>query len=48
MNPLQPQSFQAELLGHAFYIFRDASAGDVRVVYRREAEGYGVLVPAAE
>ncbi len=35
----------AELLGHSFYVYEDAEAGGVRVVYKREARGYGVIIP---
>ena len=35
----------AELLGHSFYVYEDATAGGVRVVYKRAAAGYGVIIP---
>lgn len=37
-----------EAVGHAFFLFRDAKTGDVNVVYKRSAGGYGVLVPEPE
>lgn len=37
-----------EAVGHAFFLFRDTKTGDVNVVYRRTAGGYGVLVPETE
>lgn len=40
---------QMELLGHTFFLFRDALSGKVNVIYRRrDAGGYGVLVPQDE
>ena len=39
-----------EAVGHAFYLFRaleGPDAGEVQVVYRRNAGGYGVLIPKA-
>lgn len=38
---------QMELLGHPFYLFRDESTGALCVLYRRQADGYGVLQAAA-
>ena len=48
--PLRPMSakeatMQMELLGHAFYLFREAESGDVNVVYKRKDGGYGLLAP---
>jgi len=37
---------QMELLGHAFYLFRDAESGALSVLYRRDEDGYGVLQAA--
>ncbi|KAI8472827.1 MAG: plastid-specific ribosomal protein 1 [Monoraphidium minutum] len=37
-----------EAVGHAFFLFRDAKSGEVNVVYKRTAGGYGVLVPEPE
>lgn len=34
---------QMELLGHPFYLFRDLESGALCVLYRREADGYGLL-----
>jgi len=36
---------QMELLGHQFFVYFDADANQVNVVYRRDNGGYGVLVP---
>ena len=34
---------QMNLLGHAFFMYKDATTGRVGVVYKREDEGYAVL-----
>lgn len=39
---------QMELLGHAFYVFKDADSLETCVVYKRYAGGYGLIVPAEE
>jgi putative sigma-54 modulation protein len=36
---------QMELLGHDFFVFRNADTGDVNVVYRRKKSGYGLIEP---
>ena len=36
---------QMNLLGHTFFVYRDAETGDVNVVYRRSEDGYGIIVP---
>lgn len=36
---------QMDLLGHDFFMFYNASSGQINVLYRREGGGYGVLVP---
>ena len=36
---------QMDLLGHAFYLFRDAASGEVHAVYCRKDGTYGLLVP---
>lgn len=33
------------LLGHAFYLFRDASSDEIQLVYRRGDGSYGLLIP---
>lgn len=35
---------QCDLLGHDFYLFRDIASDDIRVVYRRNDGGYGLLI----
>ncbi|MFO7918756.1 MAG: ribosome-associated translation inhibitor RaiA [Anaerolineae bacterium] len=39
---------QMELLGHDFFIFYNIDSGGFSVVYRRRAEGYGLLIPELE
>ncbi|MBR2912723.1 MAG: ribosome-associated translation inhibitor RaiA [Oscillospiraceae bacterium] len=39
---------QMDMLGHAFFMFKDASTGNTCVVYQRENEGYAVLEPDEE
>ncbi|NOK59220.1 MAG: ribosome-associated translation inhibitor RaiA [Chloroflexi bacterium AL-W] len=36
---------QMELLGHDFFVFRDADTDQINVVYRRRDGHYGLLVP---
>ncbi|OUQ39717.1 ribosomal subunit interface protein [Gemmiger sp. An120] len=33
------------LLGHSFYLFRDAASDEIQLVYRRADGSYGVLIP---
>jgi putative sigma-54 modulation protein len=34
-----------ELLGHSFFVYRDAENGEVNVVYRRRDGNYGLIEP---
>ena len=48
--PIKPQSveeaiLQMNLLGHNFYMFRNAASGNVAVVYHRNDGGYGLIEP---
>ena len=36
---------QLELIGHDFFVFRNADTSEVNVVYRRESGGYGLIEP---
>jgi putative sigma-54 modulation protein len=36
---------QMELIGHAFFVFYNATDGGVNVVYRRNDGTYGILIP---
>ena len=51
--PIKPQSvdeaiLQMNLLGHKFYMFRNAANESVAVVYKREDGGYGLIEPENE
>lgn len=37
---------QLELIGHDFFVFRNADSDEINVVYRRKAGGYGLIEPA--
>ena len=48
--PLKPQTvdeaiLQMNMLGHKFYMFRNAADVNVALVYSREDGGYGLIVP---
>lgn len=48
--PLKPMDeeeaiLQMELIGHAFYVFRNGETGDVNVVYKRKDGHYGLIEP---
>jgi putative sigma-54 modulation protein len=36
---------QLELVGHDFFVFKNADSGEVNVVYRRRAGNYGLIEP---
>ncbi len=36
---------QMNMLGHRFFVFLNGDSGDVNVVYRRNVDGYGVIIP---
>ncbi|GAB3802848.1 ribosome hibernation-promoting factor, HPF/YfiA family [Virgibacillus kimchii] len=38
---------QMDMLGHAFYVFTNATSGDTNVVYRRKDGKYGLIEPNA-
>jgi putative sigma-54 modulation protein len=40
---LEDALHQLELIDHDFYLFRDASSGELQVVYRRNHGGFGVI-----
>ena len=39
---------QMNLLGHTFFMFRNADSGEINVVYSRRNGDYGLLVPETE
>lgn len=39
---------QMNMLGHSFYMFRNAETEEISVVYKRADGGYGLLEPTAE
>ena len=50
---LKPQSveeaiLQMNLLGHQFYMFLNADTDEINVVYKRNADGYGLISPEIE
>src|SRR5437763_8872865 len=49
VKPMSPEEavLQLELVGHDFFVFRNAETGDVNVVYRRRAGSYGLIEPSA-
>ena len=38
-------ALQLELIGHDFFVFRNADSGDANVVYRRRDGNYGLIEP---
>lgn len=47
MKPMDPEEacVQMELLGHNFYVFRNAETDEVNVVYKRKGSTYGLIEP---
>jgi putative sigma-54 modulation protein len=47
VKPMSPEEavMQLELVGHDFFVFRDADSGEVNVVYRRREGNYGLIEP---
>ncbi|MCD8346427.1 MAG: ribosome-associated translation inhibitor RaiA [Lachnospiraceae bacterium] len=47
MKPMYPEDacIQMELLGHNFYVFRNAETEEVNVVYKRKGGTYGLIEP---
>lgn len=47
IKPMYPEDacVQMELLGHSFYVFRNAETDEVNVVYKRKGNTYGLIEP---
>ena len=47
IKPMYPEDacVQMELLGHNFYVFRNAESDEVNVVYKRKGNTYGLIEP---
>ena len=47
VKPMDPEEacLQMEMLGHSFYVFRDAETDQVNVVYKRKNGTYGLIEP---
>ena len=47
MTPMFPEDacVQMELLGHSFFVFRNAETDEVIVVYKRKGNTYGLIEP---
>ncbi len=47
MKPMYPEDacVQMELLGHGFYVFRNAETEQINVVYKRKDNAYGLIEP---
>lgn len=47
VKPMFPEDacVQMELLGHNFYVFRNATTDEVNVVYKRKGSTYGLIEP---
>lgn len=47
MKPMDPEEacIQMELLGHNFFVYRNADTDEVNVVYKRKGNTYGLIEP---
>ena len=47
VKPMYPEDacVQMELLGHSFYVFRNAETEEINVVYKRKGNTYGLIEP---
>lgn len=50
VKPMDPEeaAMEMELLGHDFYVFRNAENDEVNVVYRRRDGNYGLIEPVVD
>jgi putative sigma-54 modulation protein len=48
VKPMSPEEavLQLELVGHDFFVFRNADSGEVNVVYRRRDGRFGLIEPS--
>ncbi len=48
LDPMTPEEamLQLELIGHDFFVFRNADSGEINVLYRRRDGQYGLIEPA--
>jgi putative sigma-54 modulation protein len=48
VGPLSPEEAvdQLELIGHDFFLFRNAESDELNVLYRRNEGGYGLIEPS--
>ena len=48
VNPMSPEEavLQLELVGHDFFVFRNAETEIINVVYRRRDGDYGLIEPS--
>lgn len=47
IKPMTPEEaiLQMNLLGHTFFMFKNAESGEINVVYKRYDDDYGMIVP---
>lgn len=47
IKPMSPEEaiLQMNLLGHSFFMFKNAESGEVNVVYKRHDNDYGMIIP---
>ena len=47
VKPMDPEEacMQMDLLGHSFYVFRNADTNEVNVVYKRKDGTFGLIEP---
>ena len=49
VKPMSPEEavLQLDLIGHDFFVFRNAESGEVNVVYKRREGNYGLIEPSS-